>query len=198
VAATGQSAAAIRCQKRCQPHYDQEETVPRIIAIFSLLLTLTPLSLAAQSNEDITRREVGDWSVICTSDGSQCAMQQIGRTAQGEDALLIELNKYPEPQTAEGRQFVARGVILVPLGVILPPQIGLNVDGNDLGTVPFFRCTAENCQAQVQFEQNVIDRFIQGVRARFTYVLPAGQGEAQQVSVEISLSGFTRAYNSLP
>jgi invasion protein IalB len=141
---------------------------------------------------------VGDWSVLCTEDGTQCAMQQVGRTAQGEDALLIELNKFAEPQTANGRQFVARGVILAPLGVLLPPQIRLDVDGNDLGAVPFFRCTPDNCQAQVQFEQNVIDGFIRGARARFTYVVPSGQGEAQEVTAEVSLSGFTRAYNSLP
>ena len=170
----------------------------RIIAIWSLLVVLSPVVAAAQSDDGLTRREVSDWSVLCTDDGTQCAMQQVGRTAQGEDALLIELNKFAEPQSANGRQFVARGVLVVPLGVLLPPQIRLEVDGNDLGTVPFFRCTPDNCQAQVQLEQNIVDSFIRGARARFTYVLPSGQGEAQEVTADVSLSGFTRAYNSLP
>jgi invasion protein IalB len=170
-----------------------------------LLALMSPALAGAQSNEtqpnenpEVTRREMGDWSVLCTADGTQCAMQQVGRTAQGEDALMVEIRKYPEPQAVEGRQLVAFGVFLVPLGVLLEPQLALQVDGNDLGRAPYFRCRPDACEARVPLDQNVIDSFIRGARARFIFVAPNGDEGMQEVAAEVSLSGFTRAYNSLP
>lgn len=162
-------------------------------AVFAAVVGLPSLSTA----QEPTRQQVGDWTVICAPGGRPCAMEQVGKTAQGEDALSMRIEKLPEPQTVNGQRIEAVGSFLVPLSVLLQQGLRLRIDAGETAASPYLLCQPNGCVAQAQLDPAIIDGFRRGARATFTYTLVQG-GNAGDVSATISLSGFTRAYNSLP
>lgn len=169
----------------------------RSVALAAIVVAGLAGAAGAQDEPEFTRREFGDWSVVCIEDDTQCTMQQIGRTAQGEDALLMEIFKLPEPQTVQGQTYVAVGTFRVPLGVLLTEGLSLQVDSGETVRAPFTLCRPEGCIVQVNLESGLVDSFIRGARARLGFVVPM-QDSPQEIAATISLSGFTRAYNTLP
>lgn len=174
-----------------------------IVRLALALCLLAPGLVHAQAAQEtpqepeITRREVGDWTVVCTDEGARCLMTQVGKTAQGEDVMGMEVQKLAEPKTAEGRRLIAIGNFIVPLGVLIQEQLALQVDSGETSRAPYSICQQNGCLVQVPLDEALVDAFRRGARARFTFSVP-GDGQPQQVAATISLSGFTRAFNSLP
>lgn len=129
-------------------------------------------------------------------------MEQIGKTAQGEDALSMQVEKLPEPQTVDGQRIEAVGNFLVPLGVLLQREIGgglrLRVDSGETTASPFFMCQQIGCIVRAPLTGALLDSFRRGARATFTFAALDETGQVRNIDIPISLSGFTRAYNTLP
>ena len=83
--------------------------------------------------------------------------------------------------------------VFAPVGVLLPPGIGLKVDGTDIGHAPFLRCHTFACYAQVTVEEKLIEQFRTGKTAIFIIF----QTEEAGIGIPISLAGFGEGLSAL-
>ena len=92
-----------------------------------------------------------------------------------------------------GRSSPASAEIVAPLGVLLPAGIRVQVDGGQVRGTAFRLCIQVGCIAQDVMSEKFINDMKKGTTAKMLLVLPP----QREVSVNISLSGFTKAFNSL-
>ncbi len=119
----------------------------------------------------------------------QCGIMQSVRSAERQNLglTLVLVN------TKQGDRDVTMMRILVPVGVFLPTGIALEIDGTAVGRVPFTRCLPQVCMAFAEATPETIEKMKQGSTANFIIYEAPGAG----LSMEVSLSGFTAAYDQL-
>ena len=78
-----------------------------------------------------------------------------------------------------------------PLGVLIPYAVRVRVDDGNVAPVPFLRCLQDNCVARAPLAEEAVADFKKGSKATFGFFLQ------EEILVEISLSGFTAAYDAL-
>lgn len=147
---------------------------------------------SSANNPDATAK-YGSWEVACGPEGGNCAMAQIGKDSSGTPVLEMVIRKLKEPLEADGRTATAVLDIITPLGVVLTSGLSLRIDGGKAEAAPFQICTEQGCLVREPVDDGLIARLKAGGNAKVT-VVAANQGD---VSSTISLSGFTKAFNSL-
>ncbi|MEM8698459.1 MAG: invasion associated locus B family protein [Pseudomonadota bacterium] len=156
-------------------------------AVFSLLA----LPAAAQQENEV-RDTIGAWDIVCQPGTDACVMQQVGKSAQGEDTIMMRITKV-NAEAENGQVVPAVTEIFAPLGVVLTAGLRVQVDGGQVRGTAFVICLANGCLAQDSMSEEFINDLKRGNSAKMLLVQP-GAGE---IGVNISLSGFTKAYNSL-
>lgn len=151
---------------------------------------------AAQEAPELVRTPMGDWTKICNKEGTACLIEQVGKTAAGEEALRIQIEKLPEPQDVGGQRIESLAIIRVPLGVILTEGLKLKIDQGEVSESPYLTCQPGACVVRAPLQASLLASFKGGAKAQFSFTVFA-DGQPQQVPIDISLSGFTRAYDSL-
>ncbi len=159
------------------------------IGIF--LATLAVLSLPA-SAQGVVRSQQGDWQISCdTPPGAsfeQCALiQNVTAENQPNVGLSVIVLK-----TADQQARLLR--VLVPLGVLLPNGLGLNVDGQDMGRVAFVRCLPNGCVAEVIMDDALLEVLSGGRSAIFVVFKTPEEG----IGIPVSLNGFGQGFAALP
>lgn len=119
----------------------------------------------------------------------QCGMMQSVRSEERQNVglTLVLVN------TQQADREVTMMRILVPVGVFLPTGIALEVDGTAIGRVPFTRCLPQVCMAFAEATPETLEKMRKGTAANFIIYEAPGRG----LSLEVSLNGFTAAYNEL-
>ncbi|MEM9735569.1 MAG: invasion associated locus B family protein [Pseudomonadota bacterium] len=162
---------------------------------FALPLALS-LVLGIAGPATAQQREVktthGDWQILCLSGTDQCAMQQIGNLSSGERALAVQITRV-DARTEQGEVVPATVEIVAPLGVLLPAGVRVQVDGGKMRATGFEVCISNGCIAQDVMSDEFIGDMKRGSTAKMIIVL-ANKGESP---IDISLKGFTRAFDSL-
>lgn len=151
---------------------------------------LTPL--AGHAQEQKVKATHGSWQVICLGDTDACAMQQVGKSPKGEDAMVVRISKV-EAKDNNGGNIPATIEVVAPLGVILPAGLRVQIDGGEVRGTGFQVCLQNGCLAQDSMNDQFLADLRKGSTAKMTVVVPR-QGE---VPINISLSGFTKAFGSL-
>ncbi len=134
----------------------------------------------------------GDWETRCeTPPGAayeQCAvvLSVVDQERPNLTLVVIVLN------TADRKARLLR--VIAPLGVLLPPGVGLRIDDQDMGHLNFLQCLANGCIAQVSMDDKLIDKLKTGKTA----TLAVFQTPEQGVGVLAPLAGFKEAYEQLP
>ena len=133
----------------------------------------------------------GDWQTVCKppapgAKNESCALVQ---SVTAEDRNNVGLTVYFQKFTNGTR--VLR--VFAPLGVLLPPGLGLKIDEKDVGNAPFLRCNNVACYAQVVVEDKLIEQLKTGKSAVFIIF----QTEEAGIGIPISLSGFAQALAAL-
>ncbi|EEX10807.1 invasion associated family protein [Ruegeria lacuscaerulensis ITI-1157] len=144
--------------------------------------------------EQYIKEKSGDWEVSCikAQDGNDpCAMVQILNGPQGEPIAEITIGKLPE-----GGAAVAWANVIVPLETLLQAQLAISVDGAPRKLYNYHHCVPVGCVAQLGLTQGDIDAMKAGSKAVLSLV-PA-RAPDQIVNMDMSLSGFTSAYDGLP
>jgi len=132
----------------------------------------------------------GAWEVHCVEGTEDCTMRQFGDTAEGERALMVAIKRL-EGVTNEGKPVPAAMEVLAPLGLLIPYGIRLKVDQGEVAGIPLIRCIADRCIAQEPLSEQSVSQLKNGATAKFGFVMN------DEVLVDISLNGFTAAYNAL-
>ena len=144
----------------------------------------------AQQPEQELRTTHGAWEIHCLKGTDTCVMQQVGKTADGKRAMLVTIQRLAGV-TAEGQNVPAAITVNTPIGVLIPYGVRVKIDTGNVAPVPLLRCLPEACVARAPLAEQAVDMFKKGTNATVGFFLQ------QEVPVEISLSGFTAAYNDL-
>jgi invasion protein IalB len=166
---------------------------PRLAALgLVAALVLAAAPAAAQAPEGGTvKAQHGDWQVVCKppppgAKNEVCALVQ---SVTAEDRNNIGLTVYFQ-KFSDGKRVLR---VFAPLGVLLPPGLGLKIDDKDVGHAPFVRCHNFACYAQVVVEPPLIEQLKTGKTAVFIIF----QTEEAGIGIPISLAGFSQALAAL-
>lgn len=152
----------------------------------ALLIGSSPAD-AQQAPEGNVKAQHGDWQVVCKpppagSTKEVCALVQ---SVTAEDRSNVGLTIYFQ-KFSNGTRVLR---VFAPLGVLLPPGLGLKIDNKDVGHAPFLRCHSFACYAQVVAEDKLVEQLKTGKTAIFIIF----QTEEAGIGIPISLAGFSEA-----
>ena len=84
--------------------------------------------------------------------------------------------------------------LILPLGIFLPPGVGLRVDEGQQFDAPIKICTAKGCEAGIPLDDDLLRLMKAGLVARIAFM----EGTARrQITVPVSLKGFSAAFRTL-
>ena len=160
------------------------------VGVFVAGLAWAPLPALAVE-EGTVKAQHGDWQVVCKdpppgAKGEVCALVQ---SVTAEDRNNVGLTVYFQKFSNGSR--VLR--VFAPVGVLLPPGLGLKIDDKDVGHAPFLRCQNFACYAQVVVEDALVEKLKTGKTAIFIIF----QTEEAGIGIPISLAGFSEALAAL-
>jgi len=135
--------------------------------------------------------EQGDWLLQCEktlADTDPCRMYQLLVDEGGNSVAEVELRR------VEGGTSIM--VFTVPLGTLLSEQLTIVIDGGRPGKLPFMYCDRNGCFSRVNLRAEDINSFKRGNMASIT-IVPV-QAPDETVTVPMSLTGFTAAFDATP
>jgi invasion protein IalB len=146
---------------------------------------------ATLAQEGTVKAQHGDWQIVCKppppgAKNEACALVQ---SVTAEDRNNVGLTVYFQ-KFSNGTRVLR---VFAPLGVLLPPGLGLKIDNKDVGNAPFLRCHNFACYAQVVVE----DKLVEQLKAGKTAVFIIFQSEEAGIGIPISLAGFDKALAAL-
>lgn len=139
---------------------------------------------------EIVRDTFQDWEVRCAPDGDDCFIYQLA--LDGDDNPVAEFSLVRLP---EGSEAVAGATVVTPLGTLLPAGLVLQIDDGEARQYPFTFCSQVGCFAQLALTQTTVAAMQRGRVAQLTIASIAAPNDP--VELELSLLGFTAAYNSI-
>lgn len=153
---------------------------------------------AAQENkapelaDGTIKAQHGDWQVVCKPPpaGAKNEICALVQSVTAEDRPNVGLTVYFQ-KFSQGVRVLR---VFAPVGVLLPPGIGLKIDNVDVGHAPFLRCHTFACYAQVTLDDKLISQFTNGKTAIFIIF----QTEEAGIGIPLSLNGFGQALAALP
>lgn len=160
-----------------------------MLAVF--LSVVIPTALAAQDRgaapEGTVKAQHGDWQIVCKPPqaGSKKEVCALVQSVTAEDRNNVGLTVYFQ-KFSNGTRVLR---VFAPLGILLPPGLGLKIDNKDVGHAPFLRCHSFACYAQVVVEDKLVEQLKTGKSAIFIIF----QTEEAGIGIPISLKGFGEA-----
>lgn len=145
-------------------------------------------------NPDVTTNRFRDWAVSCRTDqessARQCTMfQRLVVEETNQVALNLSIGTLRDD---ENRPILV-AIFTVPLGIWLPGGLEMQVDELEAMRLPIERCFPRGCQTGVVVSDELLAQFRAGNAARVT----VRQAEDQDIDLDVSLSGFSAAFNAL-
>jgi invasion protein IalB len=128
----------------------------------------------------------GDWELLCPSEDTCRISQRLVAEGGGDTVFLLTALR----SGADG-PFV--GIVSVPLRGYLAPGIELRVDAREPFQLLYETCDPAGCHAGFPLEGRVLNDFRAGAKARFR----VWTAKDNPVDIDVSLIGFTRAFNAL-
>ncbi len=146
----------------------------------------------AEEKQAYIKETHDDWSVRCfPNEGGEdlCQMYQLLTEAEGNPVAEFTLYRL------EGAGNIAAGAtVAVPLGTLLTEEMKLSVDGGKAKSYAYSFCTMGGCFSRIGLTGPEIEALKKGAQAQIE-IVPA-QAPDKTVTIDISLSGFTAAYDA--
>ena len=139
---------------------------------------------------EIVKDTFGDWQVRCAPDGKECFIYQLAVDQAKNPVAEVSILKLPEQSEAD-----AGVTVVTPLGTLLTTGVIVQVDGGEQRQYPFAWCSQIGCFARFGLTKPSIDALKRGKGGKITLV-SVGRPETPVV-LDLSLSGFTAAFDSL-
>lgn len=159
-----------------------------MVALTAALASGGPVSAADTAN---VKAQSGDWQIVCkTPEGAKteiCALvQDVTSESNPNIGLSVQFQRAADAST------VLR--VFAPLGILLPPGLGLQIDEEKVGHAQFVRCQVVGCVAQVTLEPKILEGLKTGKTAWFIVY----QTKEAGIGIPVSLDGFAAAIDKLP
>jgi invasion protein IalB len=139
-------------------------------------------------------RQFQDWSVRCgqPAEGAPrtCEMVQQRLDEQGQTVLALAIGNVPNTDDPGL-------LIILPLGIWLPPGVVLRFDNGEEVPARVERCERRGCQVELLLEANVLTLLRAGREANVLFQIYDENGQPKVVGVPFSLLGFTAALNEV-
>lgn len=167
----------------------------RRLTIVVVMIALAPALAHAQDQtqapEGTVKAQHGDWQVVCKAPppGAKKEVCALVQSVTAEDRNNVGLTVYFQ-KFSNGTRVLR---VFAPLGILLPPGLGLKIDNKDVGHAPFLRCHSFACYAQVVVQDPLIEQLKTGKTAIFIIF----QTEEAGIGIPISLAGFGKALEAL-
>ena len=166
--------------------------VKRHLAGLGLALVAVAAAAGASMGQGVVRAQYGDWQMSCdTPPGASFEQCAIIQNVMAEDQPNVGLSVIVL-RTADREARLLR--VLAPLGVLLPNGLGLNIDGENMGSVAFVRCLPNGCVAEVVLDDSMIEKLSAGTSAIFVVFKTPEEG----IGIPVSLNGFKDGFTQLP
>ncbi len=140
------------------------------------------------------RETHGDWELRCVrapeGETEPCKLYQLLTDGEGNGVAEINIFKLPEDQ-----KFAAGALVITPLETMLTEQLTITVDGGPQKRYRFTWCAADGCYARIGLSGADIASFKRGAGASITIVPMVAPD--QQVTLNLSLTGFTKGYAAM-
>jgi invasion protein IalB len=157
--------------------------------VLGVLICALPLPVAGQG---VVKAQYGDWQMTCdTPPGASFEQCAIIQNVTAEDQPNVGLSVLVLKTADQKTRFLR---VIAPLGVLLPNELGLNIDGTDMGRVPFTRCLPYGCTAEVVMDDALLKQLSTGKTAIFVVFKTPEEG----VGIPVSLNGFADGFKQLP
>jgi len=130
-----------------------------------LFAALVGTALPGLAQEGTVKAQHGDWQIVCKDPppGAKNEVCALVQSVTAEDKDNIGLTVYFQ-KFSNGTRVLR---VFAPLGILLPPGLGLKIDDKDVGHAPFLRCHTFACYAQVVVEDPLIEQLKNGKTAIF-------------------------------
>ncbi len=156
--------------------------------------TGTQFGATAPAGQELETKQFQDWTVRCgrpAPDAPEaCEMVQQPQNDQGQTVLLVAIGNVPNNDDP--------GMLIVlPLGIALPPGVVLMVDGGQKIPAEVARCERHGCEIELLLEPAMLATLKGGRKANVLFQIRDQQGQLKQVGVPFSLLGFTAALNEV-
>ena len=149
---------------------------------------------AAPPDVEMTERRFQDWVVRCGRPRGQeaevCEMQQQQIDNEDRTVMAVAVGQVP------GSSNVGL-LILLPLGILLPAGVTMQIDGGAAIPLEVERCERQGCRIERLIEPDLMSRLKAGTKATVFFEAFDPQGKRQRLCVPISLLGFTAALNEV-
>jgi invasion protein IalB len=149
---------------------------------------------AAPPDVEMTERRFEDWMVRCGRPRGQeaevCEMQQQQIDNEDRTVMAVAVGQVP------GSSDVGL-LILLPLGILLPAGVTMQIDGGAAIPLQVERCDRQGCRIERLIEPDLMSRLKAGTKATVFFEAVDPQGKRQRLGVPISLLGFTAALNEV-
>jgi invasion protein IalB len=158
------------------------------IVLFGVLGSAVAVNGAAVAQEQPQMPD--GWFKACTKQEEVdiCNVQFMARADTGQ--LLSAVNLI-EVKGSVNRRLVQ---IVVPTSRLIPPGIGLQIDGGAAQKIDYAICLPDRCLAETQLTDDMIASFKRGSELTLTSV----NFQNQPNPIKVTLSGFTAAYDGEP
>ncbi len=140
----------------------------------------------------VLRGTFGAWQLYCrTPPGAReekCAIVQMVTDEQRPNVgLNVQLFKSIGDDVNMMR-------VVAPLGIFLPRGLGMKIDGEDVGNVPYIKCgKTSGCIAEFELQDEVVTKLKSGQSALLIIFPTVEEG----IGIPVSLEGFTSAFETL-
>ncbi len=140
---------------------------------------------------EIVTEKFGDWEKRCTADQTNCFIYQLARDQAGNPVAEVTIVTLPEGDSA-----LAGATIVTPLGTLLNAGLIIQVDSGQARKYDYGWCTRSGCFARFGLEADYITNLKRGNRAIMQ--LASVSAPERPITLNVSLTGFTAAFDSLP
>jgi invasion protein IalB len=161
-----------------------------VLAVLLVLVSIWPVHAQILEGGAV-KSQHGDWQVVCRPPPPGAKNEICGavQSVTAEDNQNVGLTAIVQKHS-DGKLTMR---VVTPLGVFLGKALGVQIDAKHEGHIPFDRCLAVGCQAQLLLDTALVGK----LKAGKTLVFIIYRTQEVGVGIPLSLTGFEQAVGGL-
>jgi invasion protein IalB len=162
----------------------------RLSAMAAAMAGVLAVGLAPAAAQQQPPKMPQGWFKLCSkqADVDICNVQNLVSTSTGQVVTGISLLELTGKVNKKLLQ------VTVPTGRLVPPGVGLQIDGGKATKVDYLLCFKDGCIAEAPLTDQLVASFKKGSELQLTSV----NTQNQPNPIKVSLAGFTGAFDGPP